>query len=138
MKKKETKAWQAFENHIDTAKLKYERMETNRESFPDVIAQNRQGAVILLENKHIDEWPKKPATCPLKDAFEPGQLPFLRNWCQWEGNAYVLLHVGEGQREVLLLPPQCPLDQMTAVDLHDYALALDRLSIITYLENHEK
>ena len=138
MKKKETKAWNVFEKHMDTSKLKRERLETNREAFPDVILENRHGAVILLENKHIDEWPKRPTTCPLVDAFEPGQLAFLRSWCQWNGNAYVLLHVGEGQREVLLLPPQHPLEQMNTVDLHDYAIALNRLSILTFLENHEK
>jgi hypothetical protein len=138
MKRKEDKAWSAFAKYIDSAKLKKERLETNVERFPDVIMQNRNGAVILIENKHINVWPKRESTAPLHDAFEPGQLPFLTNWRQWEGNAYVLLHVGEGQREILLLPASYMLDRMTTVELHDHAAAQGRKTILIYLENHRK
>jgi hypothetical protein len=139
MIQREKKAWSTFADYIDTSILKKERIESNREAFSDVILQNRRGAVILIENKALKEWPKRSSTYPLKDSFEPGQLPFLRSWRQWQGNAYVFLHVGEGSYiERLLLCPLDPLEFMTKDQLLEQALCLGRDAILTFLETHTK
>jgi hypothetical protein len=138
LRKKESKAWAAFNSHIDKSKLKVERTETAREAFPDVIIQNRRKAIFLIENKAIAAWPKRDSTFPLLRSFEPGQMSFLRSWCQWGGMAYVLLHVGEGiKREVLLLSPMVDLFALTREELREWATQNDRDSII-YLWEHSE
>ena len=102
------------------------------DGMSDVIGINRRGTVFWIENKAIECWPAKYATCPLKDVFEPGQLPFMRKWKWWKGHAFVLLRVGV---DYLLLDPDMDLKAMVASELIGGAIISGRLAIYDYLES---
>ncbi|USN16402.1 putative nuclease [Luteibacter phage vB_LflM-Pluto] len=101
---------------------------------PDVKSINRNGVSFWIENKAIDGWPKRPGTAPLRDKFEPGQLPYLRQWRQWGGKSFVLLRV---DKEFFLLDPSLNLPSMTSEQIIASAIVIGKEPVIKYLENLE-
>jgi hypothetical protein len=133
MNQKEQRAWQTFRKHVKTDKLKIDRIENQvREGMADLVGVNRQSVVFWIEIKALHAWPKKDCTCPLKDAFEPGQLPFLRGWKFWGIHTYVLLRV---DKEYYLLDPSHPLPGMNTEKLISYSIRIGHDAIVDYLEN---
>lgn len=104
------------------------------DGMSDVIGQNRRGVVFWIENKALPEWPARHTTFPLVDSFEPGQIPFMRQWKWWNGHAFVLLRVG---LDFLLLDPNMDLKAMTALELIHGATRQGKLAICEYLERLE-
>jgi hypothetical protein len=98
----------------------------------DVIGINRRGTVFWIENKALAEWPARSTTLPLRDAFEPGQIPFMRQWKWWKGHAYVLLRVGI---DYYLLDPCMDLKEMTALELIHGATLVGKTAIQNHLES---
>lgn len=70
---------------------------------PDLNGINRNGREFWLEGKHILKWPARQSTCPLRGAFEKGQLGWIKARQSWGGRAYVLLFVGEGRDTTVCL-----------------------------------
>ncbi len=102
------------------------------DGMSDVIGINRQGTVFWIENKALADWPRKADTFPLRDAFEPGQIPFMRQWRWWKGHAYVLLRVG---LDYYLLDPTMDLKGMTATELIMGSILTGKQAIQNYLES---
>lgn len=131
----EQRSWDTFKSHIRPAHLRAKRIEDMAgDGTPDVIIQNTKGTVAWIENKALPAWPKRGDTLPLANAFEPGQVPFLRSWCQWGGHAFVLLRV-----ETLhyLLDPVSRLGDLreqTCNELVSGAIRSGTHNIIEYLE----
>lgn len=97
MGRKETAALDKFiaESH---GRLKMYKIEnTIASAMPDLVGENRKGSAFWIEGKHIDDWPRRPTTCPLKGAFERGQESWARSWESWNGISLVLLRVGMGR-----------------------------------------
>jgi penicillin-binding protein-related factor A (putative recombinase) len=136
MELREKKAWKNFLDSADSSKLKFKRIENIiGDGMSDVIGMNRRGSVFWLENKALESWPARSTTLPLKGVFEPGQIPFMREWCQWGGNAFVLLRVGfEKDNEFYLISPN-PYDPR---DMDKEAILnlsiIGKVSIRKYLE----
>ena len=129
----EQKAWDNFSGTVPLTKLKLFRVENMCvDGMSDVLGINRKGTVFWIENKAIPEWPPRPTTCPLKDAFEPGQIPFMRQWKWWGGNAFVLLRVNV---EFVLLDPDADLRSMNAMELLTGAISKGKRSIYEHLES---
>jgi hypothetical protein len=97
----------------------------------DVVGINRAGVVFWCENKAIEQWPAMSSTYPLRDAFEPGQIPFMRQWKWWKGHAFVLLRV---KLDYYLLDPDLDLNKMTALALIESAIVSGRRAICEHLE----
>lgn len=131
---KEQRSWDTFKRSIRESHLKCERIEATADRIPDVIALNKNGASFWIENKALDDWPKRADTHVLANAFEPGQLSFLREWAQWGGTAFVLLRV---DLTYLLLNPLNPIEECGKAQLMREALETDKAHIITYLEEYE-
>ncbi|ABL96810.1 hypothetical protein BcepF1.079 [Burkholderia phage BcepF1] len=89
----------------------------------DMIVQNKRGITAWVENKAIEAWPVRSNTVPLRRAFQPGQLGFLREWREWGGDSFVMLRVGKSANsEYLLLDPRQPLDYMSQGQIRDRAV----------------
>lgn len=138
MGKKETAAVDKFisESH---GRLKCYKIEnTIGSAMPDVISENRHGTAFWVEAKHIDDWPKRPTTCPLKGHFERGQQGWARSWKSWNGKAFVLLRVGMGRgaQFYLLAVGSHDLDAIPKSRLIDdeICVAAGLSNIIEYLE----
>lgn len=102
-KKKEQLAWENFAKHIN-GRLNCKRVENQiNDGMSDVTGINRNGTAFWIENKALEAWPKRASTQPLRGVFEPGQIPFLKEWRSWGGRSFVLLRVG---KEYLLLNPK--------------------------------
>jgi hypothetical protein len=130
---KEQRAWDNFSGSIDRRRLRPLRVENLvGDGTPDVICINRQGSSFWIENKALDDWPKRASTHPLKVAFEPGQLPFAREWIEWGGHAFVLLRVAV--HDWLLLDPFQPLPEMTKDELVAKSVRIGKDEIIKFLE----
>lgn len=130
---KEQRAWDNFSGSIDRRRIRPLRVENLvGDGTPDVICINRQGSAFWIENKALDAWPKRDTTYPLKGAFEPGQLPFAREWTDWRGWAFVLLRVAV--KDWLLLDPMQPLEELTRFELESNAIRIGRDAIMKYLE----
>lgn len=99
--------------------------------MPDVIGQNRNGTTFWIENKALLDWPKRPGTHPLNGKFEPGQLPWLRNWVQWGGHAFVLLRVVNTH---YLLSPVHELGKMTRIELVESRIIMGKQAIVNHIE----
>lgn len=95
----------------------------------DVININIKGTVFFVENKALIAWPIRTATYPLRTAFEPGQIPFMREWKKWKGHAFVLLRV---EKQYYLLDPNLPLDTMTKENLIEHAVLIGKETILDY------
>ncbi len=109
-------------------------------SVPDVVGINRKSRVFWLELKALDGWPARDSTYPLKNAFEPGQVPFLKEWRGRGGWSYVMVKVGSGKAaQWLLLTPlggSKELIECTRSELiQECAVCLGLDEIIQYLEN---
>jgi hypothetical protein len=137
MELREKRAWQNFYEHVDTSKLNLRRIENIiGDGMPDVIGENRRGSVFWIENKAIEFWPKMDKTFPLKSVFEPGQVPFMRSWIQWGGNAFVLLRVGGAKCSEFYLMTPHPFDprEMTRLEIESLSI-VGRPAIRNHLEN---
>lgn len=132
----EQKSWAAFSKSL-VGRIRFERIENSaRSAMPDVIAQNKRGTAVWIENKAIPAWPARDSTLPLRGRFERGQLGWGRAWISWGGYSCVLLRVGEGAKaEWLLLNPSMPLDEMTKGQLLWSAFRVGKDNIIEFLEN---
>jgi len=131
----EQRAWDSFRGIIDGSTLNVCRVENAcMEGMPDVVGINRRGVVFWCENKAIDGWPERSSTFPLNDAFEPGQLPFMRKWKWWNGHAFVLLRV---KIDYYLLDPNMDLNKMTALQLIHSSIKTGRRAICEHLERLE-
>ena len=134
MNQKETKARDAFRSRAE-GKINIELIENQQSSStPDAICINRRGSVFWLEFKALDKWPVKAATCPLKNSFERGQIPKLKEWVSWNGLAFVLLKVSD---EFYLLHPKSDVDltMMTQENISIFCVASGLGNVVTYLEN---
>ena len=122
MNQLETKARDKFRAASD-GRIKVKLIENQSGSTADTACINRHGAMFWIEYKALEAWPKRDSTLPLRDAFRPGQIPFLKEWKSWGGIGYVLLKAGADWW--LLNPkPKCRLDlpQMTRQQLSDEAV----------------
>lgn len=129
---KEQRAWDTFKRK-NLGRLNLKRVENQAATgMGDVVGINKQGTAFWIEMKALDAWPAREATCPLRDAFEPGQLGFLREWKSWRGDAFVLLRVG---LEFWLLNPDNALPEYNAAQLRESAIRRDLDHIILFLEN---
>jgi penicillin-binding protein-related factor A (putative recombinase) len=131
----EQRAWDALKGAINPWNLLLHRVENMCvDGMSDVIGINQKGVVFWVENKALADWPARSSTLPLADAFEPGQLPFMRQWKHWKGHAFVLLRV---DKHFLLLDPTQPLNKMCATDLVVSAIVTGKQSVCEYLESLE-
>ena len=131
----EQRAWDTFSGGYNRSELKLFRVENMCvDGMADIIGLNRRGVTFWLESKALDKWPERHTTFPLKDVFEPGQIPFLRQWKWWKGHAYVLLRI---DTEFILLDPDLELKEMTAVALLSSAIISGKLAIYSHLERLE-
>jgi len=129
----EQRAWDALKRAINPWELLLHRVENMCvDGMSDVIGINKRGVVFWIENKALADWPSRATTCPLGDSFEPGQLPFMREWKYWKGHAFVLLRVGT---DFLLLDPTQPLDKMNSADLIISAIVAGKQSVCLHLES---
>lgn len=129
---KEQRAWDRIRDANDPRTLKLVRIENLcGEGTPDLIGQNRNGTVFWLENKALEEWPKRASTPVLSGAFRPGQIPFMEAWRQWNGHAFVLLRVG---LEFYLFLPSEELYVNTKSELILKALAVGKAAILNHLK----
>lgn len=129
----EQRAWDTLRNAINPWDLKLFRVENQCvDGMSDVLGINKKGVVFWCENKALSEWPAKLGTPVLKDHFEPGQLPFLRQWIHWKGHGFVLLRVAT---EFYLLNPKLPLDALGYTDLKRSAIVTGKKNVTDYLEN---
>lgn len=133
-RQREQKSWDTFSKALDPRQVKPFRIENlySGSGMPDVLSINRRGTVFWIENKALEEWPKRDTTKPLRDAFEPGQLAFGRQWKTWHGISFVLLRVGQAY---FLLDPDEPLDMQTKDELLANAVVVGKDVIANYLEN---
>lgn len=106
---------------------------------PDMDGINRNGAAFKLEGKHLDSWPKRQSTCPLRGAFENGQLGWMAAWRSWGGHAFVLLHIGVGRaNKFLILEPVANLEEVPLGELYQYVLADGTDECVAFLEGITK
>lgn len=102
---------------------------------PDMDGINRRGTAFKLEGKHTDALPKRQTTCPLKGAFEKGQLGWLAAWKSWGGHGFVLFHIGTGRNQKFMLLDAAPnLEEVQLGDLYNYVLADGIDECVAYLE----
>lgn len=106
------------------------------QGMADMICINRNGGVIWLEAKDLDEWPKRPTALPLKGAFEPGQIPFLKEWVSWKGHAFCLLRA-DGEYYLLFPKGRFDLIDMTQAEIKSEAVQTGAENIISFLESLE-
>jgi hypothetical protein len=133
MNQKEVKARDKFRKESE-GRLKIKLVENQAsQSTSDSAAINRRGDMFWIEFKALDDWPKRAATYPLKGAFRPGQIPFMKEWISWQGRAYVVLKVD--CEWFLLFPKQAiELPEMTQSDIRVWCAASGLENIIAYLE----
>jgi hypothetical protein len=137
----EQRVWDTFKRHTDHTDMRLWRVENRHATgMSDVLGINLQGTTFFLEEKAIDEWPVRASTPPLHGAFEPGQIPFLKEWDNWGGNAFVLLRVMKSN-EWLLLPPYAidgvELIEQTRAQLKLHSERDDLDGIVEFLEELE-
>lgn len=126
---KEQRAWDSLKDKL-LGRVRAWRVENQITSgMADTVCINNRGTSFWMELKALDEWPKRASTKPLKDAFEKGQLPFLKEWISNGGKAYVLLKVG---KEYLLLWPRLrDVCESFSWDDNLDALTREQLDIVT-------
>ena len=118
-------------------RLKLYKVEnTIASAMPDLIGENRKGTAFWIEGKHIDDWPKRATTCPLRSHFEPGQQAWHRSWESWNGHALVFLRVGIGRGASFYIFRHNgdDMEKMTKAQLLDICVAASITDIIEYLE----
>jgi hypothetical protein len=137
----EQRVWDTFKRHSDYTGIRCWRVENQHcDGMSDILGINLHGTSFFLETKSIDEWPARPSTAPLRGIFEPGQIPFLKEWDSYGGRAFVLLRVIQGN-EWLLLPPYAiggvELIEQTHAELRKHSERDTLDDIIEYLEELE-
>nr|DAP64303.1 MAG TPA: hypothetical protein [Caudoviricetes sp.] len=133
---KEQKLYDRFKDRA-TGRLLFHRIENlMMNGMSDMIVQNKKGVTAWVENKAIEAWPVRANTVALRNAFQRGQLSFLREWIGWNGHAYVLLRVGQGVKaQYLLLNPMEPLDLLSRNQLETRAAVVQGMEeIVSFLE----
>jgi penicillin-binding protein-related factor A (putative recombinase) len=131
----EQKAWDVFKRHTDAAALRLWRVENiTVQGMSDLIGINRIGTAFFIEMKALDAWPKRESTKPLKNVFEPGQVPFMKEWRSYGGESYLLLRVG--QDEWFLLNPKDVMElvEMTRRDIIAFSIRAGLSDIVIFLE----
>src|SRR5579872_3989980 len=104
---KEANARNKFRD-LSEGRIKVKLVENQAsQSTSDSAAINRNGKMFWLEFKSLDAWPKRIGTFPLRKAFRPGQIPFMKEWISWRGLAFVVLEVAG---EWFLLWPKDTID----------------------------
>lgn len=137
-RQKEQRVWDTLKANLH-GRLLLKRVEnTAGDPLADVIGQNKKGHAFWLELKAIDAWPSRATTKPLARAFEPGQVPFAKEWNYWGGSAFILLRVGNA--DWLLLHPNpgrgmVELVDMNSNELCNAATATGVHNIIEFLED---
>jgi penicillin-binding protein-related factor A (putative recombinase) len=101
IKQSESNARKAFEAKSQGIILVLPVENMLSEAMSDSMCINRNGKAFWIEFKHLDEWPKRAMTLPLRSKFERGQIPFLKQWQSWRGLGYVLLKA-EGEYYLLM------------------------------------
>ncbi len=132
-KQNESAAKKNFKDHA-LGRLNIKLVENQiGQGMSDMICINRRGTVVWMEAKHLEEWPKRSTTLPLKGAFEPGQVPFLKEWLSWNGHAFLLL---KAAGEFYLLHPKGKFDlvDMTTAEIKEFAIQVGVENIINFLE----
>ncbi len=128
----EQRAWDTIRDAVDPWKVKLFRVENPCvDGMSDVIGINKRKTVFWVENKALAQWPARHTTCPMNDVFEPGQLPFMRQWKHWGGHAFVLLRV---DKEFILLDPVDDLVNMQRQHIPAYAIAIGKANVCRHLE----
>jgi hypothetical protein len=138
---REQRVWDTFKRHSDYTDIRCWRVENQHcDGMGDILGINLKGTVFFAEMKSLDEWPVRPTTPPLRGAFEPGQIPFLKEWDNYGGNSFILLRVMKGDEWLLLRP--YAVDGVEVIDqthaqlrLHSERDELDE--IIEFLEELE-
>lgn len=133
IKQEESKAKKNFKDQA-LGRLNIKLVENQMgQGMSDMICINRRGTVVWMEAKHLDAWPKRATTLPLRLCFEPGQIPFLKEWVSWNGHGFVLLRVID---EFYLLHPKGKFDlvDMTQAEVKEYAIQIGVENIIKFLE----
>lgn len=137
MGKKETKAVDKLISS-SSGRLKLFKIEnTIGSAMPDLIGENRSGKSFWLEAKHLDAWPKRESTFPLKGAFEKGQQAWSKAWISWNGNAFLFLRVGEIRtyHYFLIEFTRDDLELKTQLELMTLTIREGIENIIDFLEN---
>ncbi len=132
-KQQESTAKSNFKKHA-LGRLNIHLVENQMgQGMSDMICINRRGTVAWMEAKFIEAWPKRDSTLPLKGVFEPGQVPFLKEWVSWNGHAFLLL---KADGEWYLLHPKGKFDlvDMTQAEIKDQSLHIGVENIIVFLE----
>ncbi len=133
-KKDEANAKKNFQKHA-LGRLLIKLVENQMgQGMADMVGTNRHGTAFWLEAKDLGEWPKRAATLPLRLSFEPGQVPFLKEWTSWNGHAFCLLRA-EGEYYLLHPKGQFDLVDMTQSEIKADAVRTGVENIISYLES---
>jgi hypothetical protein len=136
---REQRVWDTLKRHNDERGiLRLWRVENlHCDGMADVFGINRHGKTFWIEAKALDEWPTRSSTHPLRHAFEPGQVPFLKEIRSFQGLSYCLLRVGVA--EWFLLNPKCDIEivDMTREEISSRALSVGIDNILRFLELKE-
>lgn len=135
---KEQKQWDTFKRHTDKEeRLRLWRVENLcGDGMSDVYGINWNGASFWLENKAAEKWPARATTCPLRDVFEPGQVPFMKQINFMNGHAYCLYRVKEWDEWFLIRPGKGQIKEitdMTRKDIETLSVAIGLNNIINHL-----
>ena len=130
-------AWDAFKRASVKSNVAFWRIENlHGDGMSDVYAMNMHGTSAWMEFKALETWPVRNTTCPLKGAFEPGQIPFLQTIASRKGNAWVVLRVGKDDWS--FIPPHCGgkrPDELTQLEIRSYNIALTLKHFLIMLED---
>ncbi len=134
---KEQRAWDTFKRNAEGSTLDLMRVENlARSATPDVNGINDNGREFWLELKALDKWPARASTCPLKGAFEKGQLGFCLARRSKGGHSYVLLRV---DKEYFLIDPylnhKINITERTTSELMTFVIVQGVKEIVKFLES---
>ncbi len=130
---KEQRLWDVFSAAAEKT-LKLHRVENLiGNGMPDVIGINDRGTSFWIELKAIDKWPVRGTTAVLRNAFEPGQIGFQKEWNSWNGRAFTLLRIGVSEF-MLLSASEHNLLTLTQGQILDGVLCHGKHEIVKYLE----
>lgn len=114
-------------------RLLLRRIESSITSgIADIECINRKGGTCWMEGKCIDDPPKRLTTPVFKGRFEKGQLAFLRERRSWNGHAFILARIAG---VYYLLEPIAEIESVSMGQIAQYATAVGKESVISYLEN---
>lgn len=136
MNEREKKARNLFRSAAEGI-LKVELIENQAsDATSDSMCINRKGTAFWIEFKALEEWPVRNSTLPLRKAFRPGQVPFMKAWKSWNGKAFVVLKV---EKDWLLLDPKSStgfdLVDLNKIEIKNENIAYGLAQIIEHLES---